>query len=154
MNRTILTLLVALALAATPTGALAQAAAETVLLNAHSAATTVKAGSALGSALNRATRQLAGQVSLATPTAASTATSEKLQQGSAMPAETSAYSSTTPASGPLVTSIAGASRTSCALTDAPPSTDKKSAAPTAPPSCAVNPPPQKYKSQVTVSFPD
>ncbi len=152
MNRTILTLLlVAIAFAVAPTRALAQAAAETVLLNAHSAATTVKAGSALGSALNQATRQLAGQVSHATSTAAS----EKVQQQSAMPVETSAYSSSTPASGPLVTSIAGASRTSCALGTPPPSTDndKKSAAPTTPPGCAVTPL-QKYKSQLTVSFPD
>lgn len=150
MNRTILTLLlIALALSVAPTRALAQAAAETVLLNANSAATTVKAGSALSSALNQATRQLAGQVSHSAPVA-----TEKLQPRSAMPAETSASSSTTPASGPLVTSIAGASRTSCPLTTPPPSTDKKSVAPSATPSCVVNPPTQKYKSQLTVSFPD
>jgi hypothetical protein len=147
MNRPILALvLVALGLGAAETRALAQAAAETVLLNANSAATTVKAGSAMGSALNQATRQLSGRVSHAASSAAST----RSQQGIATPSSTT-ETFTTPKTGAMITSIAGASRASCAQTAPAPSTDKTSAAPQ---NCTVNPPPQKYKSQLTVSFPD
>jgi len=39
-----------------------QAVAESALVHAHSAATTAKAGSALGDALNRATNNIAGQI--------------------------------------------------------------------------------------------
>jgi hypothetical protein len=39
-----------------------QAAAESVMLNAHSAAATAKAGSALGDALNKASSHIAGQI--------------------------------------------------------------------------------------------
>jgi hypothetical protein len=39
-----------------------QAAAESALLNAHAAATTTKAGSALGNALNKASNNLAGKI--------------------------------------------------------------------------------------------
>jgi hypothetical protein len=39
-----------------------QAAAESVMLNAHSAAATAKAGSALGDALNKASHNIAGQI--------------------------------------------------------------------------------------------
>lgn len=39
-----------------------QAAAESVMLNAHSAAATTKAGSALGNALNKASHNIAGQI--------------------------------------------------------------------------------------------
>ena len=39
-----------------------QAAAESVMLNAHSAAATAKAGSALGNALNKASNNLAGKI--------------------------------------------------------------------------------------------
>jgi hypothetical protein len=39
-----------------------QAAAESVMLNAHSAAATTKAGSVLGNALNRASNHIAGQI--------------------------------------------------------------------------------------------
>jgi hypothetical protein len=42
-----------------------QAAAESVLLNAHSAAATAKAGSALGNALNKASSNIAGQIQTA-----------------------------------------------------------------------------------------
>src|SRR6266567_43570 len=63
MTRLILSITtIALAYTFSPASAPAQAAAESVLLNANSAAATAKAGTALGSALNRATKQLAGQV--------------------------------------------------------------------------------------------
>ena len=39
-----------------------QAAAESVMLNAHSAAATTKAGSVLGDALNKAGNHIAGQI--------------------------------------------------------------------------------------------
>jgi hypothetical protein len=39
-----------------------QAAAESVILNAHSAAATTKAGSVLGDALNKAGHHIAGQI--------------------------------------------------------------------------------------------
>ncbi len=64
MNRCILVgMILTLAIAFARPSAFAQAAAESVLLNANSATATVKAGSALGSALNRVNKQLAGRVS-------------------------------------------------------------------------------------------
>jgi hypothetical protein len=53
-----------------------QAAAESVLLNSHSAAATAKAGSALGNALNKASSNIAGQIRTA-PT--STTVNGKIQ---------------------------------------------------------------------------
>jgi hypothetical protein len=55
-----------------------QAAAESVLLNAHSAAATTKAGSVLGDALNKASSHIAGQIQTV-PKATATTVSGKVQ---------------------------------------------------------------------------
>ena len=144
MKRCILAgMILSLAVAFAPASAFAQAAAESAMLNANSAAATAKAGQALGSALDRANRQLAGRVQRLTSQPAS---------GKMPVIENKVPTGATLAPGPVVTSIQGTvahcapagprrdqtaaqSRTNCEGRD---SVDK--------------PAPQKYKSVVTVSF--
>jgi hypothetical protein len=151
MKRFVLSIMVlSLALAFSRTPAFAQAAAESVLLNANSAATTAKAGSALGSALNRVNRQLGGQVQEVTHPEVGM-TSQRAPQS----AQTN-RALVTPATGNLITSINGAASPSC-VSSVPPSTSDKTSALPAPTNCTSNssrePETQRYKSVVTVSFP-
>jgi hypothetical protein len=157
MNRYLplgLTLAVALALA--PASAFAQAAAESVLLNANSAAATVKGASALGSALNRATRQLAGTVQqVSSPVAGKTAQAVP-RPVSTRPPKATAIAAGSTATGPMITSINGAVP-NCSQVSPPRSTPDHAVAISAPPACAVasssNPARvQEYKSVVTVTF--
>lgn len=133
MNRFWLAMIAAtFALALCPASASAQAAAESVLLNAHSAAVTANAGSALGSALNRATAQIGGKIQQVSPAA-----SGKIVHVQPKPTKTAAKSaavapSTPTAQGPMITSISGAQT-------------KRTPA---------KPENEKYKSSVTVSFPN
>lgn len=134
MNRFWLALIAAtFALALYPASASAQAAAESVLLNAHSAAATANAGSALGSALNRATAQIGRKVQHVSP-----AVSGKIVHVQPKSIRTTAKSTaavapnTTTPQGPMIISISGA---------------QTKGAPAKPEN-------ERYKSSVTVSFPN
>jgi hypothetical protein len=170
MNRRILlAMTLTLALVVLRASAFAQAAAESVLLGAGSATATVKAGSALSSALNSAlnqnSKQLAGHVQrqMLQPTPG------KMSQAGARPVSmspvkaTAVRAGTTPAQGALIASIQGAvtqdAVTGCAPTKQVASTPgSETAAESAQTNCsgehsAGQPVPQKYKSVITVSFP-
>ena len=157
-KRILLGMALILALAVLQASAFAQAAAESALLGASSATATVKAGSALGSALNRATKQLAGRVQQQTLQPAPGKTS----QSGTRPVSTSPVkgaappSGTTPAQGDMIASIQGAG-TRCVPTNQTASTpgSKTESAQT---NCsgqgsASQPVPQKYKSVITLSIP-
>lgn len=161
MNRRILLAMAfTLALVVLRASAFAQAAAESVLLGAGSATATVKAGSALNSALNQNSKQLAGRVQrqMLQPAPG------KMSQAGAGPVSTSPVkgaavrAGTTPAQGALVASIQGAA-TSCAPTKQTASTPgSEAAAESAQTNCsgqhsAGKPVPQKYESVITLSFP-
>jgi len=148
-----------LALAVLQASAFAQAAAESALLNAGSSAATAKAGSALNSALDKGSKQLAGRVQRQMLQPAP----RKMSQGRARPVPTSPAKGaavgegTTPAQGPVIASIQGAV-TSCAPTDRTASQpESKTAAESAQTNrsgqdCASKPVPQKYQSVITLSF--
>ena len=156
-RRTLLGMALTLSLAALQASAFAQAAAESVLLGAGSATTTVKAGSSLGSALNQAGKQLSGRVQQQTaqpapgrmPQSATRPVSTSPAKGTAVP------SGTTPAQGDMIASIQGAG-TRCA-----PINDKASTPGSKTESVQTNcsgqnsasqPVPQKYKSVITLSI--
>jgi hypothetical protein len=158
MNRFILSIMiVTLALAFSRTSVFAQAAAESVLLNANSATATAKAGSALGSVLNHVNQQLGGQVQQVTHPALG-ATSQGSKPASTGPDRGSAIrSGTGPAAGNLITSIDGAASTSCVPTTPPSATSDKAATQSTQANCGNNSsskPTPKYKSVMTVSFPN
>jgi hypothetical protein len=149
-----------LALVVLQASAFGQAAAESVLLNSGSAAATAKAGSALGSALNRGSKQLAGRV----PQPVAQPAPGKTSPGTTRPASTSPLQGTavregtTPAQGPVISSIQGAvpsraaanqrASTPGSKTDAGSAQTKSSGQ-----DSARKPAPQKYKSEITLSFP-
>lgn len=94
-----------------------QAAAESVMLNAHSAAATAKAGSALGDALNKASNHLAGKIQTVPKSTSVNAKVQHVQAAKTRPASAAtapvAGSGTSasgkPASGTsMITSIQGA----------------------------------------------
>jgi hypothetical protein len=163
MDRRILLVTFTLALAVLRTSAFAQAAAESVLLNSGSA--TVKAGSALHSATNQASKQLAGRI----PRQALPPAPGKMSQVGVPPASTSpvknavARADTTPAQGAMITSIQGAvtqgAVTNCAPTRPTASTPgSQTNAESAQTNCSrqdspSKPVPQKYKSVITLSLP-
>jgi hypothetical protein len=111
MNKRILVgMALTVALAFLDSSAFGQAAAEAALLGASTATGTVKAGSALGSALNQATKQLAGRVQQET---SHPALGKMSQPGtrtvSRVPVKgTAVPSRTTPAQGSMIASIQGA----------------------------------------------
>lgn len=155
MNRCLpLGLALAAALVLAPASAFAQAAAESVLLNATSAAATVKGASALSSGLNHATQQLAGTVQQVSSTAAG-----KKAPAVPRPVSTRALKATaiaTTAPGPMITSINGAVP-NCSPARPPSSTPDHAVTKSAPPACAVASSSngsvvQEYKSVVTVTF--
>ena len=142
-------MIASLALAFAPASAFAQAAAESVMLNANSAAATAKAGHALSSSLDRANRQIAGRVQRLTSQPAS----GKLPVSGKMPVkENKIPTGATLAPGPVVTSIQG-NAALCAPTGPPrDQTAAQSQTNCAGRDSADKPAPQKYKSVVTVSF--
>lgn len=157
MKRFMLSIVVLpLALVFSPASAFGQAAAESVLLNANSATTAAKAGSALGSALSRVNKQLAGQVSEVSHPALGVTSQAKQPTSAAQ--DSAGRPGATPASGALITSIDGAVSTSCVPANPPPATPDKTAVVSAPTKCSNHsgsqPAPQKYKSVMTVSFPN
>ncbi len=156
MNRQMLLVMIfALALIFSEATAFAQAAAESALLNAHSATVTVKAGSTLGSALNQSTKELAGRVPQPTSQPAPS-------QAGGRPAtaveSTAVRDGIVPAQGPMIASIEG-SPNSCATTSQPASTSgSKTAGESAQNNCgagdsAAHSASQKPKSVITLSFP-
>ena len=149
------TLTLTLALAFLGPCAFAQAAAESVLLNGSTGTATVKAGSALGSVFNQSMQKIAGQL----PQPASGKTSQV--HARAVPTTSHktavAYPRTTPAQGPIISSIQGVG-TTCASTHPPASTrESKAAAETASTNCtgpdsSAPSSPDKYKSVITLSI--
>jgi hypothetical protein len=155
MNRCLpLGLALAVALVLASASAFAQAAAESVLLNANSAAAAVKGASALGSALNHATQQLAGTVEqVSSPATGKTPTAVPRPT---RPLKATAIAAGTTAPGPMITSINGAVP-NCSPASPPSSTPDHAVTKSAPPGCAVAPSSnssriQEYKSVVTVTF--
>ena len=160
MNRRVLWgMTFALALAVLQASAFAQAAAESVLLNAGASTATAKAGSALKSTSDRVSKQLAGRVQRQTlPPAPGKTSPVGAQPVSASAVQgTAAREGTTPAPGPVIASIQGA-QTTCAPTDR---TGSRSDSKTAPGSAQTNcsgqdsprkPAPQKHPSVITLSF--
>jgi hypothetical protein len=154
MKRFMLSIVVLpLALVFSAGSAFGQAAAESALLNANSATTAAKAGSALGSALSRVNKQLAGQVlEVSHPALGETS---HAKQPTRAPQDSAGRLGTTPASGALITSIDGAASTSCVPTNPPPARPEKTAVVSAQTNCnhsASKPALQKYKAEITVSF--
>ncbi len=88
-----------------------QAAAESVLLNSNSATATVKAGSALGKALNKASSHTSTQVQRTVAPSGMSVTIERKPRTPAPPAAKPEPPSSSPkpasANGPLITSIQG-----------------------------------------------
>lgn len=93
-----------------------QAAAESVMLNAHSAAATTKAGSALGNALNKVSSNIAGQIQTAPKSTTANGKIQHVQAAKTRPAGAAtapASASGTSASGKpasgtsMITSIQG-----------------------------------------------
>jgi hypothetical protein len=157
-RRVLLGMTFALALAALPASAFAQAAAESVLLNGASAAATAKFGSQLGSALNQSSKQLAGRVQQIQP-APGKASPVGARPVSKSPVQgTAVRAGATPAQGPMIASIQGAA-TRCAPTNQTASTpESKTAVESAQTNCsgrsaASKSAPQKYKSVITLSLP-
>jgi hypothetical protein len=161
MNRRILLgMIFTLALVVLQASAFGQAAAESVLLNSGSAAATTKAGSALGSALNHGSKQLAGRV----PQQVAQPAPGQTSPGTARPASTSLLQGTavregtTPSQGPVISSIQGAVPSRAPANQRASTPGNKTAAGSAQtkpsgPDSARKPAPQKYKSEITLSFP-
>jgi len=154
MNRRML-LVTTLALIFPRVSAFAQAAAESALLNANSATVTVKAGSALGSALDQSTKQLAARVPQST---SQPAPSQVLVRRTIAVKGGAVRDGAAPAQGPMIASIEGSSN-GCAAASQPASTSgSKRAAESAQSNCgggdsAAHAASQKSKSVITLSFP-
>jgi hypothetical protein len=157
MNRRILLgMTFIVALAALPTSAFAQAAAESVLLNGASAGATAKFGSQLGSALNQSSKQLAGRAQQIQP-APGKGSPAGARPVSSPVQGTAVRAGAKPAQGPMIASIQGAA-TRCAPTNQTASTaEGKTVAEAAQSNCsgkdsASKSAPQKYKSVITLSL--
>lgn len=156
-RKVLLAITLTLAFTTSSLPASSQAIAESVLLGAGSSTATVKAGSALNSALNQSSKQLTGGIrqQLSQPPQTSTQQSGKnllpksQTEGTAIPS--------TPQSGALIVSIQGA-KPNCPLTKEKTSTREGNAVEPPLTNCisqntSVKPESQKYKSVVTLSFP-
>jgi hypothetical protein len=157
----LLTIFLTLAFALASSSAMAQAAAESVLLNSSSATTTVKAGTSLGSVLNHVTRQLGGQVEQVTHPATGAIVPGKPHTVPNSLKSSPALDGATPASGPMITSIHGSesisAKSACVLANPAAPSDEKAAVQSANTNCAPttnDKSAQKYKSVLTVSFPN
>jgi hypothetical protein len=142
-------IILTLALSILTLPAFSQAIAESVMLGAGASTAAGKAGSALSSALNRSSKQLAGRVQqqVSQPSQGSMPESgrellPKSQGGS----NTVAHS--TPQSGALTLSIQGA-KPNCESA----SKQGKAGTNCISPNASAKPESQKYKSVVTLSFP-
>ncbi|SRR5216684_5168011 len=157
MRRCILLgMILTLAIAFDPASACAQAAAESVLLDANSATATANAGSTLGSALNRANQKLAGRVQQEVSQPAARKMPQAVSVSTSPVKGATVRPGTTPTPGVVVTSIQG-SATVCAPSAPPPSTPGQTAAQSAQTNCGGHDSdgkamPQKYKSVMTVRF--
>lgn len=127
MNRPMLWVLTFVLVLVSPVAsAFAQAAAETASLGGLSATTTIKAGSALGSALNHNIKQLAGRVPQ--PTSQPAPARVGGRPGSTIPVKgTAVRDGTVPAQGSMIVSVQGAA-TSCTSASQPASTSGNKAA--------------------------
>jgi len=155
MNRVLwgLALTLVLTLVCIPT--FAQAGAESVLLGAGSSTATVKAGSALNSALNRGSKQLAGRVQRHT---VQTVPSERMPHSAVGKISTGILKSTaTPAHGAVIASIQGAVISCAPGRQTASAAGSKTATEPSQTNCSGQPAsetaPQKYKSVITLSFP-
>jgi len=155
MNRILWGLNLTLVLTVVRVPTFAQAGAESVLLGAGSSAATVKAGSALNSALNQGSKRLAGSVQrqMLGPIPP-----EKRTHSGAGKILTSPVNGTVrPAQGAVIASIQGAV-TSCApASQTASAAGSKAATGPSQPTCsgqaASETTPPKYKSVITLSFP-
>ena len=132
----------------------AQAAAEAALAHAASSASTVKAGSILGRALNQGSNQLAGRIQQVAPAQVQ---AHGLQANRQLSAQ--AKSRTVPTGAPggssLIVSVKGSEPACAASAQA---AQEKTTAGTANPNCTGKAAPKtksqtQYKSAVTLSFP-
>ncbi len=152
MNRVLRGLTITLLFTLVRIPSFAQAVAESVLLGAGSSTATVKAGSALNSALNRGSKQVAGRVQRQMLQPAPPG--QKSHLGAVTISRHPVKATAAPTHGTVISSIQGGV-TSCAL-----ASQRASAGTTTEPSptnCsgqpASEPAPQKYKSVITLSFP-
>lgn len=159
MDRRILSgITLTLALAVPHSTACAQAAAESVMLNAGSSTATVKAGSKLGSALNRADKQLAERVRQTVQPAPGKTSPGGTQPVSVSPVkDTAVRSGATPPQGSMIASIQG-TVTRCGPTNQTASTQGNKTAAGAPETnCSgqdsASKSAQKYKSVITLASP-
>lgn len=159
MNRRILLRMTfTLALAALPASAFAQAAAESVLLGGASSAATVKAGSHLNSALNQASKQLAGRVQQQIQPVPGKVSPVGARPVSKSPVKgTAVRGAATPAQGPVIASIQGAPTRCPPINQTASTPGSKTAVESAQTNCSAQSSanksaPQKYKSVITLSF--
>jgi hypothetical protein len=134
------------------TSAHAQAAAEAALAHAASSASTVKAGSILGRALNQGSNQLAGRIQQVAPAPVQAHGLQASRQLSAQ-ANSGTVSTGAPGGSSLIVSVKG-SEPACAA--AAQNSQEKTTGGTA--NCASKVTPKtksqtQYKSAVTLSFP-
>jgi hypothetical protein len=149
MNRLVLLgTVVTLVLAMLPSSAICQAAAESVLLNGASSSSAVKAGSALNSALNGATKRIAGRISQM-PQARPSEVHPQVQK---IEMKNGARSISQP--GGMIASVQGAVASCAPSSVNSPSAGEKAKTESAPANCqrvSVTPAPQeKYKSVITL----
>lgn len=149
---------VAVALAMAPAPAFSQAAAESVLLNGASSTSAVKAGSALSSALNGASKRLAGRIQQVPQTSPSE-TRRQMQrvQVKNAPSGSVVGSGSTSQQGSMIASVQGVAGTCAPTYGNPQSSDNKTKTASGPTNCpgglANLAPQDKYKSVITLSFP-
>ena len=140
--RTVVTLMLAML----PSAAFCQAAAESVLLNGASSSSAVKAGSALNSALNGASKRLAGRI----PQMPQAPPSEVRPQAQEIEMKNGAGSISQP--GGMIASVQGAVASCAPSSVNSRSTGDKAKTESAPANCqrvSVTPAPQeKYKSVI------
>ena len=151
MNRMVLLLGIALIVDLTTFSlpASSQAIAESVMLGAGSSTATVKAGSALNSALNQSSKQLAGRVQQQVSRPSQTKATKN------QTARTETHSMSQP--GTMIVSIQGG-EPNCSLTTEQTATRQgKAVAQASPKKCSANasvkPESQKYNALVTLSSP-
>jgi hypothetical protein len=153
MNRVLRGLTITLLFTLVRIPSFAQAVAESVLLGAGSSTATVKAGSALNSAMNRGSKQLAGRVQRQMLQPANPA--QKSHLGAVTISRYPVKATAAPTHGTVISSIQGGV-TSCALASQTASAAGSTTEPS-PTNCSGQPAseaaPQKYKSVITLSFP-
>jgi len=151
MNRVLRGLTITLLFTLVRIPSFAQAVAESVLLGAGSSTATVKAGSALNSALNRGSKQLAGRVQRQMLQPAPPG--QKSHLGAVTISRHPVKASAMPTHSTIISSIQGGA-INCASQTASAAGSTTEPLPT---NCsgqtASEPAPQKYKSVITLSFP-